>query len=101
MNTTVKSIENTAETFWRVDQILDTRQYDLQTVKPIPGTGDPIPCECCGREINVHAHIYCVSKQTKKVIDRAIVGTQCCKKVKLTNYGQSPSNRDYWKRVYA
>ena len=94
------SLETTATHFCRIETIIDTRQYDIQTCKPIPGTGDPIPCDCCGRETLVHAHVQEIDRMTRKTTRRGIVGTQCCKKAKMTHYGNSPSNRDYWKRSY-
>lgn len=100
MNATRKAIENTATSFWKIDFIQDTRMWDAGTMKPIPGTGEAVECDCCGRTIEVHAHVYQADLRTKVVLDCAVVGTQCCKKAKLTNWGQSPSNKDYWKRNY-
>lgn len=96
---TIKTIGRTESSFWQIEAILDTREYDTQTMKPIPGTGDEIPCECCGRSILVHAHLVQITN--RKVTDRAIVGTQCCKKASLTYDGISPSNSSYWRRTYA
>jgi len=94
-----KSIARTESSFWQIEVITDTREYDYQTMKPIPGTGDPIPCECCGRSILVHAYVTQITN--RKVTDRAIVGTQCCKKADMTYDGLSPTNSNYWGRTYA
>lgn len=51
-------------------EVFDTRNFDLQTFKPIPGSGEPHSCDHCGKTHEV----YC------KLSDGQIVGTTCCRK---------------------
>ena len=79
---------------WRLNEVVDTRARGTD-FKPIGGTGDGRPCECCGRTIEVHASV--VSRDGRS----AIVGTQCCKKagVGFVCYGTvaAATNKNYWK----
>lgn len=65
-------------------EIVDTRQYDYEGGKwrPVPGSGDPRPCSCCGRAVVVHVLVRgvlygdtCAKRQfasvTAKTIARA------------------------------
>lgn len=40
-------------------EIVDTRQYDYEggRWRPVPGTGDPRPCSCCGRPVVIHVFV--------------------------------------------
>lgn len=82
-------IELTRE--WVIDEIIDTRNRDCE-FKPIPGSGVQVPCECCGRTIEVHAEIRNI--QTKA---RAVVGTQCCKKAGKHYRTYSPTCKSMWR----
>lgn len=86
---------------WTIEAINDTRTYDFETGKPIPGTGEPIPCECCGKEIQVH-----VTVRNKDRSQVATIGTQCSKRAGHRFYvgGNdlvSPTNKNWWKRRYS
>lgn len=59
-------------TAWKVDSVEDTRQWDLDEGKPIPGTGTEYPCAHCGRTIEVHVHLVRVDGS-----DMMTVGTGC------------------------
>jgi hypothetical protein len=65
----------------------------------IPGSGDSIPCDCCGRGITVHVSI--ANADTKET---ATIGEQCAKKAGLrhlkclTQHGERYMN---WREVWA
>lgn len=59
---------------WFIDERIDTRNIDLDTRKPIAGTGDFYNCDCCGKEHEVWVYVY------SKAGDHGIVGTNCAKK---------------------
>lgn len=61
---------------WTVTDVRDTRDYDLvgDAWKPVAGSGDPQPCDCCGKAIVIHVH---VSRGT----EHAIVGQSCARKL--------------------
>ena len=90
-NGEVVSREGTA---WALVCINDTRcvQKEDGRYKPVGGTGDQVPCECCGKMIEVHALI--VHRITK---ERAVIGTGCAKKTDIDCGGINPLNRNYWK----
>jgi hypothetical protein len=91
--TTATKIEITRD--WRILSIVDTRCYDRESREFVAGTGDLVPCECCGKSIEVHATL---EHKTSK--DRIVVGTQCAKRASL-KFGPefvSPTNKNWWKR---
>ena len=57
-------------TMTTISCIIDTRSIDETTGKPDPTTGDYRPCDICGREHVIHAHLS----------DGRIVGTNCAKR---------------------
>lgn len=61
---------------WTVESVEDTRSYDLETGKAIPGTGDGALCEHCGKAHDVHVHLI-----DKKAGARKMVGRTCAKKL--------------------
>ena len=90
---TAKKTERFAQSGWRVVEIVDTRSVDMMTGKPEPGTGEVVPCDCCGRDIMVHAAVY-----HRESGDRAVIGTECCRQLRLNNGSYSPNNSNYWRR---
>ena len=65
---------------------VDTRMIDADK-KPIPGSGEAVPCECCGALHEVHAKVYeyGIIKDGHGAIKRirtAVLnyGTRCAKK---------------------
>lgn len=59
-------------TQWKVEGVIDTREWDLDENKPIPGTGQEYDCDHCGRAIEIHVHL------TRKDETGAMtVGTGC------------------------
>jgi hypothetical protein len=44
----------------RVVSVFDTREMD-ETGRGVRGTGDPVPCQCCGRIVEVHARVEYVN----------------------------------------
>ncbi len=60
-------------------QVIDTRERNYLTGdgKAIPGTGDKRPCDCCGKDHEVHVYISGPS-------GRQIVGTSCVKAMRKT-----------------
>ena len=58
---------------WTVEGRIDTRSWDWERGKAIPGTGEVYNCDCCGKEHEVWVY---VSSKT----EQAIVGTSCAKK---------------------
>lgn len=63
--------------YFTTDKI-DTRSYDLESGKAIPGTGNKNACEHCGAEHEVW--VYVESESRRHI---AIVGTSCAKKLRL------------------
>lgn len=61
---------------WKVLDAVDTRNFDPETGKAIPGTGDPMPCECCGKTILIHVLVA-------KGDERATVGQACAIKSRV------------------
>ena len=61
---------------WTVTDVCDTRDYDLvgDAWKPVAGSGDPQPCDCCGKAIVIHVHV-------SRGVERAIVGQACARKL--------------------
>lgn len=59
---------------WFIDERIDTRHIDLETRKPIAGTGEFYNCDCCGKEHEVWVYVY------SKDGDHGIIGTSCAKK---------------------
>lgn len=65
----------------------------------IPGSGDSIPCDCCGRGITVHVSI--ANADTK---EKATIGEQCAKKAGLialkclTQHGKRYVN---WQEIWS
>lgn len=61
---------------WTVRDVEDTRDVDLVGDRwvPIPGSGDPIPCDCCGRIVVIHVVIT-------RGEERKIVGRSCALKM--------------------
>jgi hypothetical protein len=62
----------------RVLDVSDTREYELAAGpsgrmrwRPIPGTGEPRPCDRCGRDHQVWVDVECVDGS------RRTVGTGC------------------------
>ena len=80
-----------------VEEIVDTRDMD-GSWKPIPGTGDTVECDHCGKDIAIHAHITIFDTTTKEIVSRHTIGTECCKKVRAYFHGISVTNKDYWKK---
>lgn len=76
---------------FRIEAIVDTRRRD-ENGKPVPGSGDVASCDCCGRAIEVHAHVA-----ERKGTRRGTVGTQCCKRAKMWFCGVSPENKNWWR----
>ena len=74
-----------------LEDVEDTRAYDSQ-YKPIPGTGDVRACECCGKNIEVHAY---VSAQGV----RKVYGTACAKRAGAYSPYFSATNKNFWRRV--
>ncbi len=64
---------------WEILEVIDTRQRG-QDRKPESGTGEQVPCQCCGRMIEVHA-----MASHRITGELAIVGTGCADKAKLEN----------------
>ena len=95
-------LARTSRSFWRIESINDSRHYEPSTGKPIAGTGDSIPCECCGRAIQVHVTVeqvaYAPGVPQPKRVTVAIIGTECARQAKLTFYGSSPGNAKLWSR---
>ena len=80
---------------WTIISITDTRAVTKEQdgrYRPVGGTGESIPCECCGRAIEVHA-----LASNRITGDRTTVGTRCAKKAGVDMNGINPLNRDYWK----
>lgn len=76
------SIKDTAMLMGRyftTDKI-DTRSYDLETGKAIPGTGDVHTCEHCGADHEVW--VYVESEDRKH---SAVVGSSCAKRLRLVS----------------
>lgn len=65
---------NMQEDIWFVECRIDTRHYDLDTGKAIPGTGDTYACDCCGKDHEVWVYVR------SKAGEVGIVGTSCAKK---------------------
>lgn len=62
---------------FRIVQTVDTRQRDEDGAL-IPGSGESVPCECCGRMIEIHVTVACKGKYH-------VVGKSCCKKAEKQN----------------
>ena len=77
---------------WTLTGIYDTRHVDMMTGKRLPETGEYVSCECCGREIVVHAHVC-----NRETGERCIIGTECCKSLGLRNGIYAAGNRNYWR----
>jgi len=75
--------------FWRCDTVVDTRHLGDDR-KPISGTGESRPCDCCGRAIEIHAECY-----NSKTGEQAVIGIQCCAKLGIKKYGLSASNKTF------
>lgn len=60
----------TIGTGWTIVDMIDTRHFDFQTGKPIPGSGDGRPCDCCGKTILIHVVV-------SRVGERRIIGRDC------------------------
>lgn len=58
---------------WTITGINDTRQFDFETRKPVPQSGDARECDHCGRAHEVHVSVSARDGRT------AIIGTGCCK----------------------
>jgi len=50
--------------------MIDTRHFDLQTGRPIPGSGDGRPCDCCGKTILIHVVV-------SRGAERRVIGRDC------------------------
>lgn len=59
---------------WVIESIEDTRGWDFDTNKPIPGSGDCRPCDHCGHGHEIHVFI-------KNGGQRMRVGSTCAKKL--------------------
>ena len=57
---------------YKIAEVYDTRSFDINTGKYIPGTGDPKPCDHCGKTHVVYVNI---SNGTNNMI----VGTTCAR----------------------
>jgi hypothetical protein len=57
---------------YKVEYIIDTRSYDLETGKPIPGTGDARSCEFCGATHEIHCYV-----RNSKTNELKICGSTC------------------------
>lgn len=68
--------------------MIDTRQLGDDR-KPISGTGESRPCDCCGRAIEVHAECY-----ESKTGEQATIGVQCCAKLGIKKHGVAAGNRN-------
>lgn len=60
-------------TKWKVLGVTDTREFDLDTGKPIPGTGEDFDCEHCGRAIEIHVRLVALDGSGAEMT----VGTGC------------------------
>jgi hypothetical protein len=89
-----------ARTVWRLDEVIDTRSWDFHTGKPDPSTGESVECQCCGKSIVVHAHVYLWHIDEKRTIAAAVIGTACCKKHEIRGCGFSAENKNYWKKKW-
>lgn len=69
-------------------QVIDTRDRDWarNDGKPIPGTGDKRPCDCCGKDHEVHVYLATAN-------GRKIVGTSCVKTLRKTEQVVSSDRR--------
>lgn len=72
---------------WRVDRVVDTREWDLDENKPIPGTGDAYPCDHCGRRIEVHVHVVRLDPP-----DARTIGTGCLGRALGARYAREARN---------
>lgn len=55
----------------------DTRQFD-DAGYAIPGSGEIVPCECCGRGVAIHIQV--ANADTKQT---AILGERCANKMNI------------------
>lgn len=62
---------------FRVVEIVDTRDYDAETGKPIPSTGEDRACSRCGAAHQVWVKVAGYSNKAR--VGTMIVGTSCAR----------------------
>lgn len=65
---------NMTQGIWYIETRIDTRSIDLETRKPISGTGEVYSCDCCEKDIEVWVYVRSKDGQC------GTVGTTCAKK---------------------
>lgn len=67
---------------YKIVEIHDTRIFDFETGKPIPGSGNPKPCDHCGKTHEIYVDIANSN-------NRMVVGTTCAQKLVYDRTGLS------------